>query len=89
MAIETFVGTLEDFLAFLRKGRYTKAQFNFRHTEFTAHITDKFIGGCVLPQNIECVDNSITLTLTKGTTVESYTFPGLLFEHYIFEVHCL
>jgi hypothetical protein len=88
MAIETFNGkTLNELLEFLR--RYKYAQFYFNHIESTAHITDKFIGGCVLPQNIECVDNSINLTLTKGTTVESYTFPGVLFEHYIFEVHCL
>ncbi len=90
MAIETFNGiTLDELLAFLRKGRYTKAQFNFRHTEFTANITDKFIGGCELPEHIECVDNSITLTLTKGTTNTSYTFHWVLFQHHILEVELL
>ena len=87
MAVETFVGTLEDFLAFLR--RYTKAKFYFRKHELTEQITDKFIGGCELPEHIECVDNSITLTLTKGTTNTSYTFPGVLFQHHILDVELL
>ena len=89
MAIETFVGPLPEFLDFLRKGRYTKGKFYLRNHNLTNQITDKFIGGCELPEHIECVDNSITLTLTKGTTNTSYTFHGVLFQHHILEVHCL
>jgi len=91
MAIETFVGPLPEFLAFLREGPYTykKAKFYLRNHILTKQITDKFIGGCELPEHIECVDNSITLTLTKGTTDESYTFHGVLFQHHILEVELL
>jgi hypothetical protein len=92
MAIETFVGpSLKEFLAFLDEGPYTykTAKFYLRNHILTKGITDKFIGVCELPEHIECVDNSITLTLTKGTTNTSYTFHEVLFQNHILEVELL
>jgi hypothetical protein len=88
MVYVKFRGTLENFLAFLREGRYTIAHFNLRDTEVTADVPDKYIGECELPEHIECVDNSITLTLIKGNRYNTYTFDGLLFPNQL-EMHCL